>query len=150
MRFPYKMTRVGRPALALGGRWVRPQPLIHVALAGPTATRPVLGILDTAADDTVFPDSCGRKRIGLDLTGAPTGSSSGVGQVPAPLRYAQVKLRVAAGGEFREWPAWVGFTSFPVRYPMLGFAGFLQFFTATFHGDREEVELAVNSLYPGT
>ena len=25
------------------------------------------------------------------------------------------------------------------RYPMLGFAGFLQYFTATFHGDREEL-----------
>jgi hypothetical protein len=33
---------------------------------------------------------------------------------------------------------------------MVGFAGFLQFFTATFHGDREEVELTVNMAYPGT
>jgi hypothetical protein len=32
----------------------------------------------------------------------------------------------------------------------LGFAGFLQYFTATLHGDREQVELAVNALYPGT
>ena len=149
MRFPYKMTRVGRPVLTLGGRWVRPQPLIHVALVGPIATRPVLGILDTAADDTVFPDYVAA-RIGLDLTGAPTGSSSGIGNFPVLLRYAQVRLRVAQGGEFREWPAWVGFTSHPARYPMLGFGGFLQFFSAHFHGDREEVELAVNRLYPGT
>ena len=34
--------------------------------------------------------------------------------------------------------------------PLIGFAGFLQFFTATFHGDREQVELTVNALYPGT
>jgi hypothetical protein len=149
MRFPYQMTQAVRPAIALGGRWVRPQPLIHVSLVGSATTRPVLGILDTAADDTVFPDYVAA-RIGLDLSGAPTGSSSGVGRVPVQLRYAQVKLRVASGGEFREWPALVGFTSLPVRYPMLGFAGFLQFFTSTFHGDREEVELVVNSLYPGT
>lgn len=149
MRFSYNMTRVGRPILTLGGRWVRPQPLIHVGVISPTATLAVLGILDTAADDTVFPDYVA-VRIGLDLTGAPTGSSSGVGGVPALLRYAQVKLRVAGGGEFREWPAWVGFTSHPARYPMLGFAGFLQFFSAHFHGDREEVELVVNRLYPGT
>ena len=44
---------------------------------------------------------------------------------------------------------WVGFTSAPLRQPLLGYAGFLQFFTATFHGDREEVELAVNAAYPG-
>lgn len=66
MRFPYKMTRVGRPVLTLGGRWVRPQPLIHVALVGPIATRPVLGILDTAADDTVFPDYVAADRPRFD------------------------------------------------------------------------------------
>jgi hypothetical protein len=148
MRFFYEMTRISRPALALGGRWVRPQPLIHISLVGPTAARPIRGILDTAADDTVFPDYVAA-RIGVDLTGAPTGSSSGVGGISVPLRFAPIKLRLAGGGEFREWPAWVGFTSLPLRYPMLGFAGFLQFFTATFHGDLEEVELAVNNLYPG-
>jgi hypothetical protein len=35
-------------------------------------------------------------------------------------------------------------------FPLLGFAGCLQFFSAHFHGDREEVELSVNSLYRGT
>ena len=148
MRFRYHMTRMRQPALALGGRWVRPQPLVHVGVVGPIGTYAVQGILDTAADDTVFPDYAA-SWIGLDLTGAPTRTSSGVGGVPVSLRYAQVKLRVAGGGEFREWPAWVGFTSLLVRYPMLGFAGFLQFFTAVFHGDIEEVELAVNRLYPG-
>jgi hypothetical protein len=44
----------------------------------------------------------------------------------------------------------VGFTPVRLNRALLGFAGCLQFFTATFHGDREEVELTVNSLYPGT
>jgi len=149
MRFRYHMTRVGQPALTLGGRWVRPQPLIHVSLIGPTNARPILGILDTAADDTVFPDYMAA-RIGLDLTAGPTGSAAGMGGVPILLRYGQVKLRVAGGGEFREWPALVGFTSVPLRYPMLGFGGFLRFFRSVFHGDLEEVELVVNSLHPGT
>ena len=69
---------------------------------------------------------------------------------PTPLRYAEVRLRMTDGKEFREWPAWVGFTSAPLRHPLLGFAGCLQFFGANFLGDREEVELTVNSLYPGT
>ena len=56
----------------------------------------------------------------------------------------------ADGIEFREWPAWVGFTNAPLPHATLGFAGCMQFFTTTFHGDREEVELAVNGLYPGT
>ncbi len=52
--------------------------------------------------------------------------------------------------EVRQWRAWVAFAPPPFSNPLLGFAGCLQFFTATFHGDREEVELTVNRLYPGT
>ena len=59
-------------------------------------------------------------------------------------------LRLTDGREFRKWPAAVGFTPARLAYPMLAFAGCLQYFSATFHGDREEVELTVNSLYPGT
>lgn len=58
-------------------------------------------------------------------------------------------LRISDGHEHREWPARVGFTSAPLHRPLLGFAGFLQFFTATFDGVRELVELTVNSSYPG-
>ncbi len=79
----------------------------------------------------------------------PTGTGSGVGSRGLPLRYAPVTLRLTDGQEFREWPAWVGFTPAALVYPILGFAGCLQFFTSTFHGDTEEVELTVNRLYPG-
>jgi hypothetical protein len=87
-------------------------------------------------------------RIGIDLSTADIGEGSGVSSGAAPLRYALVTLRVTDGHEFREWTGWVGFTSAPLRLPLLGFAGFLQFFTATFHGDREEVELTINTLFP--
>jgi hypothetical protein len=66
------------------------------------------------------------------------------------VRYAEVTLRIADNQEQREWKAWVGFTAARLRQPLLGYAGFLQYFTATFHGDREEVELTVNPTYPGT
>jgi hypothetical protein len=59
-------------------------------------------------------------------------------------------LRISDGKEHREWLGRVGFTSTPMQRPLLGFAGFLQFFTATFHGDREYLELSVNSSYQGT
>jgi hypothetical protein len=88
--------------------------------------------------------------IGVDLTNAPLGRLTTATLTNAPVRYAQVLLRMTDGKERREWPAWVGFTRVPLQSPLLGFAGFLQFFTTTFRGDREEVELAVNSLYPGT
>jgi hypothetical protein len=107
------------------------------------------GLLDTGSDETIFPDLAAI-RAGIDLTNAPTEFISDLGRVGARLRYAEVMLRIAGINEMREWKAWVGFTPVPLTRPVLGFAGFLQFFTAQFFGDREEVELAVNSLYPGT
>jgi len=106
-------------------------------------------LLDSGADDSVFPEAFGAK-IGLDLRHAPQGRATGATLAGVPLRYAQVILRLTDGREFREWPAWVGFTSVPLTYPMLGFAGFLQFFNAYLLGDHEEVELTVNRLYPGS
>jgi hypothetical protein len=123
--------------------------LLDVAVIRPRASRLRVAVLDMAADDTVFPASLAAL-LGIDLTHAPQGTSSGVGSQGILVQYAQVTLRLTDGREFREWPAWVGFTSASLPYPMLGFAGCLQFFNAHFLGDREEVELTVNNLYPGT
>jgi len=56
---------------------------------------------------------------------------------------------VTDGKEQRDWPAWVSFMPTKLQTSLLGFAGLL-FFTATFRGDREEVELTVNNLYLGS
>lgn len=149
LHFRYKLISVGHAVVSLGGRWVRPRPVIAVALIGPGGTFAADGILDSAADDTVFPEKA-LTQLGLDLTNAPRGVASGVGMIPLNVRYAQVTIRVTDGKEQREWPAWVGFAPPPFKRPLLGFAGVLQFFQADFHGDLEFVELQVNQLYPGS
>jgi hypothetical protein len=149
MRFPYQRISIQSPAIALGGRWVRPRPIIGVTIIGPSDSRLRDGLLDTGSDDTVFPEHLAAT-LGLDLSSAPIGSMQTANRTRARVRYAPVRLRITDGIEQREWPALVGFTPAPLRQPLLGFAGFLQFFTATFHGDREQVELTINSLYPGT
>jgi hypothetical protein len=62
----------------------------------------------------------------------------------------KVTLRLFDGVERREWPAWVGFTPARLKQPLLGIAGFLQFFETNLRGALEVAELTVNSLYPGT
>ena len=147
--FPYTTFPTPYPIWTLHGRQGRPRPVIFVAVIGPGGTAVEKGLLDTGADDTVFPDLVASD-IGIDLSQAPTGGASGVGPTaPVVLRFAEVVLRISDGREHREWPARVGFTSAPLHRPLLGFAGFLQFFTATFHGDRELAELTVNGVYPG-
>jgi hypothetical protein len=106
-------------------------------------------LLDTGADDTLFPDSLATY-IGINLATAPTGVLRSAAGGSLPVRYATVSLRLTDGQEQREWPAIVAFTPSRLWRPILGFAACLQFFTATFYGDREEVELTINRLYPGT
>jgi aspartyl protease len=149
MRFPYRLFPARQAVVSLGGRWVRPRPLVLVTLVGPSGVYVERALLDTAADDTVFPDAAA-VTAGLDLTNAPAGEASGVGAAPVVVRYAAVELRLTDGQESRRWPAWVGFTAARLKQPLLGFAGCLQFFGALFRGDREEAELEVNALYPGS
>jgi hypothetical protein len=106
-------------------------------------------LVDTGADDTVFHQDVA-VAIGIDLSRAPIGEGGGVGMAKFPVRYAEVTLRLTNGSERREWRTWVAFTSAPLRNALLGFAGCLQYFTATFYGDREEIDLAINAQYPGT
>ncbi len=147
--FPYTNFPMPRPIWPLHGRQDRPRPVIFVGVIGPNGTAVEKGLLDTGADDTVFSDAVATY-AGIDLSHAQIGGASGVGPTPAAvLRYADVILRLSDGKEHREWPARVGFTSTPLTRPLLGYAGFLQFFSVTFHGDRELAELTVNSSYPG-
>jgi hypothetical protein len=147
--FAYKLWSSPQPVATLGGRWVRPRPVVSVTLVGLKASRVQRALLDTGADDCVFPESLAAL-LGIDLANAPLGSATGVGSGPIAVRYAQVMLRLTDGREFREWHGWVGFTAARLAVSLLGFAGCLQFFGAHFRGDREEVELTVNALYPGT
>jgi predicted aspartyl protease len=146
--FPYRQGRSPAPVIPLGGRTTRPRPLIDVTLVGPAGSKIVTALLDTGADDTVFSDQVAQS-LGLDLSNAPQHIVAGVGSPPYVISYAQVTLRITDGKEFREWSALVGFTSAHMTHSLLGFAGCLQFFDALFHGEREEVELTVNGLYPG-
>jgi hypothetical protein len=149
LRFRYDLERMGKPITSLGGRWVRPRPIISATLIGPAKTYQDKAHLDPAADDTIFEEKVAAW-LGIDLTNSPTGQGAGVSAQSVPLRYAEVTLHLTDGTEVREWLGWVGFTPVRIVRPLLGFAGCLQFFTATFYGDIEEAELTPNRLYPGT
>lgn len=112
MRFPYRPIPVRRPVVSLGGRRIRPRPLVLATLVGPSGIFVDRALLDTAADDTVFPDAAAIT-AGVDLTNAPTGEASGIGGAPLLVRYAVVELRLTDGAEFRRWPAWVAFAGAP-------------------------------------
>lgn len=65
---------------------------------------------------------------------APFPVQIGQGATPYPVRYEEVALRIASAGDRLEWKAFVGFTPARLHRPLLGFAGFLQFFFGEFSG----------------
>jgi hypothetical protein len=90
--------------------------------------------------------------IGLDLRQAEERDLGIVGR-PQPVRckYASVQLRITDGlSETYEWTAVVGFVATRLRYALLGYAGFLQYFDAEFQGADREAILTPNRSFPGT
>ena len=148
MKFRYKQVGVAQTVLSLGGRTSRPRPLLFMSVSGPAWTKPLEARVDSGSDETLFVESVANQ-IGVDLTNAPVESAFAANQGSMTVRMAQVILRISDGTESREWPAKVGFVK-GLRQSILGFGGFLQFFTTTLRGDDETVELEVNRLYPGT
>ena len=150
-RFPFTVFPAPQPVIALGGRRVRPRPFLPITLINPVTGSwcSYRGLLDTGADDTVFHVDTAQL-LGIDLSNAPSTRAIGVSSGPSVIiRFAEVFLQIAnSDGDVLEWSATVAFAEKRGSHPLLGFAGFLQFFDAAFLGEQEEFELSPNSLLP--
>jgi len=69
---------------------------------------------------------------------------------PDPFFNGVVTLRLSDGLETCEWPATVGFIDLPLRWALLGHAGFLDFFDTELRGARREVFMTPNGRFPGS
>ena len=131
----------------MGGSLILPRPLVAVRITGPSNSWLHDSLLDTGSDETVFEQSVA-KIIGADLTRAQSRQIHLTGRKPLWCRYASVALRISDGlEETYERRAVVGFVNVPLWRPLLGYAGFLQFFDADFHGSEEEVFLKPNRAF---
>jgi len=122
-----------------------------VRLTGPADTKLRDSLLDTGADDTVFTEALA-VLLGIDLRSAPERQIALAGRPqPVRCRYAPVELRITDGiSETYEWTPVVGFVASRLNYSLLGHAGFLQFFDATFRGEPDrEVLLTPKPSFPG-
>ena len=150
-RYPFISIPTSAPVVSLGGRLAWPRPIIPIVAINPRnlVWRQFRGTIDTAADDTVFHEKTARL-LGIDLTNAPVGQAEGTTGVAISVKYADIFLQlISPDGEVVEWRATVAFAEKKTSNPLLGFAGFLQFFDATCWGGFEEVELVPNHLFPG-
>jgi hypothetical protein len=150
LRFPYQdepLTGPAPPSLPAAAivRW---RPLIPMTIIGPGGLVRDFGraVLDPASDDTVFPLDTIRRisahlRPDTAFAGAASYIHSGLGMS---------NLLLTDNGSSWRWPAVVGFSPAPLRYPILGQSACLQFIDARFLGANLLVELETNHTYHGT
>ncbi len=105
-------------------------------------------VVDSAADDSVFPLVTARW-INVNFRTDTGHRVRWRGQVH-PLRFGDVELVLDDGHSVWRWRTVLGLSPAPIRYPILGTAGCLQFIDARFRGADTIVELEPNRLYPGT
>ena len=137
------------PVPSLAGSRTRYRPLLAVRVR--SATRSLLrdGLIDSGADDTVFPEHLALN-LGLDLTNAPQLAINLAGRGVLVCRYASVELTISDGIlETYEWTATVGFVPVPLRNPLLGHAGFFDFFDVDFRKVSREALIVPNAAFPG-
>ena len=150
--FPYlDEPLVGPPPPSLpAAATVRWRPLAPITIIGPTglARDFARAVLDPAADDTVFPIDTAA-RIAVRLRSDTGHRIRWRGQLH-PLRFGDVELLLTDDLTVCRWPAVVGFSPAPIRYPLLGQNGCLEFFNARFLGVDRQAELAINQSFPGT
>jgi hypothetical protein len=123
---------------------------VPVNILGPAGKRRFFprAVLDPGADDTVFPLAVAGL-LGVTLR-ADSGHAVRWRGQSYSLRFGSVELELSDGSQLWRWSAVVGLSQAPLRYPILGVCGCLQFFDARFLGQSQLVELETNPSYGGT
>ncbi len=152
LTFPYQDEAIsGSPPPSLpSSALVRWRPLLPIVLFGPTGQRQLFlrALVDTGSDETVFPMAMALS-LGINLHPQTSHGLRWRGQ-GYPLRFGAAALELTDGIRTMRWNAVVGFSPAPIRYPLLGLAGCLQFFDVRFRGADRLVEIAPNFAYTGT
>lgn len=126
------------------------RPVITIRIAGPQAAARWDALVDTGADETLLPLSLSQL-LGVDLDGRPTSQAAGISGDKLTIYYGEVALQISSGNETVEWRDMVGFVEFENaddEVIVLGHGACLDYFTATFDGERAELTLQANGLLP--
>jgi hypothetical protein len=139
------------PQPSLRGALIRYRPIMAVRVSGPGGAWIVDSLLDSGSDDTIFPEWIA-PMVGIDLNLAAALDIHLAGRgKPIRCRYHVATLRITDGKqETLQWGTMIGFVAVPLKCPLLGHAGFLEYFDVTFQGADHFVDLSANWAFPGT
>jgi predicted aspartyl protease len=126
------------------------RPEIEVSIQGPSGSATYIGLVDTGSDNTIFPKSIADD-LGISLEKAPTPASKTFGGHSVELLVGEAVLRLEASDDVVAWRTLLNFYDFPEQNEeavILGHAGFLDYFTATFDGKDGLLTLVPNDELP--
>ena len=155
LRFPYQAVPIigPIPPNLPAGSTVRWRPLIPVRVANLDTGQlfPLdQALVDTGADDTILPMTLATT-LGIPLLPiTASGHAIRWRGNSYTMRFGEVSLELDDGVETWKWTSLVAFSPAPLRYPLLGHAGFSQYFDVTFAGAAPAVLLETNPSFAGT
>jgi hypothetical protein len=148
MRFPYREYLSVFPG-ANDYRLIL-RPVITIRIIGPKSEARWDALVDTGADETLFPISLANL-LGVELDQRQTSEAAGISGDRLKIYYGEVDIQIELDQQTVAWRTVVGFVDFGSvddEVIILGQGGCLDFFTATFDGEQAELELVPNSLLP--
>lgn len=126
------------------------RPEVPIRIIGPNLSSTHYGLVDTGADNTILP---ARLLAELGVTAVAT-SGPGVDAFAGsnvPVSAAEVTFQLSDGDDQLSWTTDVlccHFARPEDEMLILGYQGFLEYFTATFDGENCELELIPNARLP--
>jgi hypothetical protein len=148
MKFPYREYLSVFPGTSDYRLILRP--IITIRVVGTKSDARWDALVDSGADETLFPMSLA-EALGVELDQQLVSEAAGISGDRLKIRYGNVELRIEDGEDIIAWNTAVGFVDFGSpsdEVIILGHGGCLDFFTATFDGEKAELELVPNSLLP--
>jgi len=128
------------------------RPEIPLTVIGPASSGSFAALVDTGSDNTILPKSIAEP-LGIPLRVASGSSASAFGGQRLSLLDGEATLQLEADGKVIRWPSELLFFDFPNiedETVILGHAGFLDYFTATFDGEMGVLDLVANDDLPAT
>ncbi len=135
MKFPYEKD-VGSPTEAFPKRKTIFRPKIHIRLIDRGQFVDCLALVDSGADECIFPAELG-ELIGINVTKGKTQHFRGIGRGIITAYFHNVTLQVGDS----TFISYVGFSDAPGVVPILGQNGFFSLFKVCFDLPKRELKV---------
>lgn len=149
MRFPYSVNLV--PSIDSGDEIVLLRPEIPLRVHGPNGAASVYALVDSGADNCIFPLSMA-ELLGIAVTPGLGPAAMAFGGQRIGLSFADVEIEIIdEEGESLRWMARLYFTDLSQHAEsavIVGHEGFLDYFVATFDGKECELSLQPTDEIP--